>query len=524
MKGKKLLKCEPLKFGLLIIRSFLIPAILVATFLKIPVPSSLGWLDSGWEYRRSISISNSGANLTDEDVLVEIDTASLITEGKLQSDCDDLRFTDNDENTTLDYWIEDNCNSTNTKIWVRVPSIPNGGKTIYMYYGNTSANNVSLNWSGNVVLYADTACPAGWTRASELDDKFLLGTTVYGTSGGADNHKHPDISIKSSSITTTGIPGYSNGNDSAATNTHAHTNLSASISSNDSLPPYKNIILCYKNSFLISAGLISMFNQDPPSDWTRFSALDNLFVRANSSFGSSGGSYTHTHSTTTGTTTNTETDTLNVVTSTQLSATGGTVSYSDGYTIHKFTSSGSLTVTGDGNAEVLVVGGGGGGGYNSTYGHEGGGGAGGCLYNDSYFLSTGTYTVTVGSGGSANKNGQNSVFDTLTAIGGGHGGARSGQTIYATSGGSGGGGAYCCATECTGGAGTSGQGYAGGSSREHMVLAVVDAGELEHQHAMGALGLHILYLELAFATEVVVLRTTLGELRHVEEVAMVRTE
>jgi len=60
--------------------------------------------------------------------------------------------------------------------------------------------------------------------------------------------------------------------------------------------------------------------------------------------------------------------------------------------------------------------------------------------------------------------------------------------------------------------------------REHMVLAVVDAGELEHQHAMGALGLHILYLELAFVTEAVVLRTTLGGLRHVEEVAMVRTE
>ncbi len=464
MKVKKLLKSEPLKFGLLIARSFVISAILVATFLRIPIPFSLGWLDSSWEYRKPISVSNSGADLTDEDVLVEIDTASLVTAGKLQSDCDDLRFTDNDESTTLSYWVEGGCNTSTTQVWVRIPSLPSGGKTIYMYYGNTSAASASLDWSGNIMMYADTTCPIGWTRASELDGKFLLGATIYGNTGGSDNHQHSDASIASSSITTTEISGYSSGSDSAATTTHTHTNLNASINSSVSLPPYKDTILCYKNSFLVSTGLISMFNTDISSGWTRFSVLDNLFVRANSSFGSSGGDSTHTHSTATDTTTSTESDTLNVVTSTQLSATGGAVSYSDGYTIHKFTSSSNLIVTGTGNVEVLVVGGGGGGGYNSTYGHEGGGGAGGCLYNNSYSLSTGTYTVTIGNGGSANNSGQNSVFGTLTAVGGGHGGARSGQTIYAESGGSGGGGAYCCAGECAGGAGTSGQGYAGGSS------------------------------------------------------------
>jgi hypothetical protein len=53
-----------------------------------------------------------------------------------------------------------------------------------------------------------------------------------------------------------------------------------------------------------------------------------------------------------------------------LSATGGTITTVNGYTIHTFTSSGSFVVSGAGDVEVLVVAGGGGGGGN----HGGGGG------------------------------------------------------------------------------------------------------------------------------------------------------
>ena len=44
------------------------------------------------------------------------------------------------------------------------------------------------------------------------------------------------------------------------------------------------------------------------------------------------------------------------------SATGGTITYSGGYTIHTFTTNGTFTPSASGNVEVLVVGGGGGGG------------------------------------------------------------------------------------------------------------------------------------------------------------------
>jgi len=71
------------------------------------------WYSSSWLYRRSISVANPGGTLTNEDVLIEYDTASLITATKLQSDCDDLRFVDSDDSTALAYWVEGGCNTSN---------------------------------------------------------------------------------------------------------------------------------------------------------------------------------------------------------------------------------------------------------------------------------------------------------------------------------------------------------------------------------------------------------------------------
>jgi hypothetical protein len=98
----------------------------------------------GWSYRRPITISNSGGALTDYQVLVTLDTQSLISAGKMRSDCGDIRFTDSNGSTLLNYWIESGCNTASTKIWVKVPSIPaSSSKTIYVYYGNPSATSAS---------------------------------------------------------------------------------------------------------------------------------------------------------------------------------------------------------------------------------------------------------------------------------------------------------------------------------------------------------------------------------------------
>jgi hypothetical protein len=130
--------------------------------------------------------------------------------------------------------------------------------------------------------------------------------------------------------------------------------------------------------------------------------------------------------------------------------------------------------------EVLVVAGGGGGGAN----HAGGGGAGGLIYNSAYQLtSAAAVTVTVGAGGGRStgyqsvtgSNGSNSVFGSLTAIGGGGGGNRQdggpAGLQYGGSGGSGGGaggqGQDPTPNLWAGGAGTPGQGFKGGDATFH---------------------------------------------------------
>ncbi|HCC67781.1 TPA: hypothetical protein DEP90_01030, partial [Patescibacteria group bacterium] len=97
------------------------------------------WYNSSWNYRRSVTITNThGSTLYDEDVLITVDTATLITATKLQADCGDLRFVDDNDVTVHTYWIEGGCNTATTQIWVRIPELPNGESIIYMYYDNST--------------------------------------------------------------------------------------------------------------------------------------------------------------------------------------------------------------------------------------------------------------------------------------------------------------------------------------------------------------------------------------------------
>jgi|GEM_PF-2000427 len=142
--------------------------------------------------------------------------------------------------------------------------------------------------------------------------------------------------------------------------------------------------------------------------------------------------------------------------------TGGTITTSSGYTIHKFTSSGTLVVPSGANfpAEVLVQAGGAG-------GSSGGGGGGGLLVGTETLAGSMSVTVGAGSAGVAYNvtpnDGNDSTFGTRTAKGGGHGGPLGWD---GGAGGSGGGGGGATITTY-GGAPTSGQGSAGGGNTLH---------------------------------------------------------
>ena len=196
-------------------------------------------------------------------------------------------------------------------------------------------------------------------------------------------------------------------------------------------------------------------------------------------------------------------------TSSYVTATGGTITCSGDFRIHTFTGPGTFCVSEAGNvagsSEVsyLVIAGGGGGGVKRA----GGAGAGGfregktpqCTYtqspiactsgaNNGLPVSVQGYPITVGGGGTAgvganpicnpattaNTNGANSIFSTITSSGGGAGGGTGTPSGGGASGGSGGGGVH---TMCgrpapganPGGAGNTppvspAQGFAGGNA------------------------------------------------------------
>lgn len=141
-------------------------------------------------------------------------------------------------------------------------------------------------------------------------------------------------------------------------------------------------------------------------------------------------------------------------------ATGGSILDVENYNgsgetwrIHEFSSDDTFDIvysSASNPFKALVVAGGGGGGDQGDR-SGGGGGGGGYLEETSLILSSGSYSLTVGSGGAINSNGGNSVGFGLTAIGGGRGNGGSG--------GSGGGARHNGGI----GTGTSGQGNNGGS-------------------------------------------------------------
>ena len=168
-----------------------------------------------------------------------------------------------------------------------------------------------------------------------------------------------------------------------------------------------------------------------------------------------------------------------------LEATGGTKTTSGLFTIHTFTSSGTFAVqSGTRDADYLVIAGGGGGFRAGAAGDtKGGGGAGGyrntvsgeysgrnSAAESQLPIEAGNYTVTIGAGGAnspdssvAATKGADTVFGSITSLGGGASGNGIGFDPI-QNGGSGAGGRGDNSANINGGSGTAGQGFDGGNS------------------------------------------------------------
>ncbi|MFN8397043.1 MAG: DUF2341 domain-containing protein [Bacteroidia bacterium] len=120
--------------------------LLAVCLMLAPPGAAMSQCFSGWSNLVEVVVSNpNGTALTNQPVLVTLNTQSLIGAGKLRADAGDLRFADTDCCTPLDYYVEaGSINTTATRLWVEVPAVPaNGSRKIILYYGNVAATSLS---------------------------------------------------------------------------------------------------------------------------------------------------------------------------------------------------------------------------------------------------------------------------------------------------------------------------------------------------------------------------------------------
>ena len=74
-------------------------------------------------------------------IMVTLDTAALINDGKMEGDCSDIMVTDQ-TGAKIPHWVADHsCGTSNTYIWVKVPILKPSGNALSLYYGDANFNS-----------------------------------------------------------------------------------------------------------------------------------------------------------------------------------------------------------------------------------------------------------------------------------------------------------------------------------------------------------------------------------------------
>ncbi|MCW1310070.1 MAG: DUF2341 domain-containing protein, partial [Candidatus Nanoarchaeia archaeon] len=149
--------------------------------------TSSAWLQ-GWDYRREITIDNTNNpnTLTDYQVNITLDTQTLISQNKLRENCADLRFTDSDTVTNLNYfiipvekpyvteitgsplWETPHCYSNSQTYTSATFSCPPGTTLfqVYHYAATESGYDYYTIYSGSKSVYSSSGCITGGSCGS----------------------------------------------------------------------------------------------------------------------------------------------------------------------------------------------------------------------------------------------------------------------------------------------------------------------------------------------------------------------
>jgi len=153
------------------------------------------WL-TGWEYRKSHVINPSTGSGTNYQMKITVhygsgvdDGANVYLNGNCRPDFGDVRFTDDNGITLLDYWIGEKVNSNYAIFWVEIADdLSSISRTIYLYYGNLVATSIA-NGDNTFIFFDDFESGLSkWTGIgqlegpySELSSQHKMVTTSDGT-------------------------------------------------------------------------------------------------------------------------------------------------------------------------------------------------------------------------------------------------------------------------------------------------------------------------------------------------------
>lgn len=145
-------------------KAILILILLLSAFLfiQIPIAHATSLYDSNWLYRKSHTINSATGAGTNYQVFITVHYGSGSDSGEdvylnehCQSDFDDIRFTDDDGKSLLDYYMEAKVEDDYADFWVEVADdLSSSNQQIYIYYGNNAVSTTSSGYN-TFILFDD---------------------------------------------------------------------------------------------------------------------------------------------------------------------------------------------------------------------------------------------------------------------------------------------------------------------------------------------------------------------------------